>query len=117
MESGFKKFWRDILTEKDGHTYELQRVFFFCSLVISVLAFLWGCTLETFHVLYTDHHDFDMPSFFEAIAYLLVAETVLLGGGGASIFMKMKSERAGGGSQSSTISAVSVTQRTEGEGQ
>lgn len=85
-----KQFWKDILTERDGETYELQRLFLFASLLLSVLAFFWGCGLETYHVLKSG--TFDMPSFFEAVAYLLCAETFLLGGGAASIFFKAKTE-------------------------
>ena len=84
------KFWRDILTEKDGETYELQRLFLFVSMWLSVLAFFWGAGLESWHVYKTG--DFDMPSFFQAVAYLMVSETILLGGGAASIFFKTKTE-------------------------
>jgi hypothetical protein len=84
------KFWSDILTEKDGKTFELQRLFLFVSMWLSVLAFFWGAGLESWHVYKTG--DFDMPSFFQAVAYLLVSETILLGGGAASIFFKSKTE-------------------------
>lgn len=106
--AGLSKFWRDILTEKDGHTFELQRLFLFCSMVMSVIAFFWGAALETYHVYKT--HQFDMPSFFEGVAYLLCAETVLLGGGGASLFFKMKTEKGDAATISST--EKTTTERT-----
>ena len=84
------KFFKDLLTEKDGETFELQRVFLFVSMWICVAAFVVGCIYEGWHVHRSG--DFDLPSFFQGISYLLVSETVLLGGGAASIFFKMKSE-------------------------
>lgn len=88
------KFFRDLLTEKDGQTFELQRVFLFCSGIMSITAFVWGCTLESIHVYRTGQ--FDLPAFYQGIAYLIGAETLLLGGGGASIFWKAKTENADG---------------------
>jgi hypothetical protein len=54
------KFWKDLLTEKDGETYELQRVFFFVSTLIAVAAFVVGCIFEGWHVLKTG--EFDLPN-------------------------------------------------------
>lgn len=87
-----RKFWKDILTERDGESYELQRLFLFISMVLIVLAFFWGAALETYHVLYTPDHAFDLPSFFQAVSTLLVGSTVMLGGGAASIYFKTKTE-------------------------
>ena len=81
-----------MLTEKDGETYELQRMFLFVSMWICVAAFTIGCVFEWQHILKTPNGDFDLPSFFQGISYLLVSETILLGGGAASIFFKSKTE-------------------------
>ena len=68
------KFWKDMLTEKDGETYELQRMFLFVSMWICVAAFTIGCVFEWQHILKTPNGDFDLPSFFQGISYLLVSE-------------------------------------------
>ena len=94
------KFLRDLLTEKDGQTYELQRVFLFASMWLAIIGFFWGCALETWHVYKTG--EFDMPAFFQGIAYLIGAETLLLGGGGAAIFFKSKTENPDGSMITST---------------
>lgn len=94
------KFFHDLLTEKDNETFELQRVFLFCSMLLAIVGFFWGCGLETIHVRRTG--EFDMPSFFQGIAYLLGAETILLGGGAAAIFWKAKTENPDGSSTNFT---------------
>ena len=86
------KFWKDILTEKDGETFELQRLLNFISIWVSVMAFFVGCTFEGWHVFKTG--DFDLPSFMQAIAYLLGATTLLIAGGGETVLRKLKTESA-----------------------
>ena len=86
------KFWKDVLTEKDGESFELQRLFLFISMILTVVAFFWGAGLETYHALNSADHAFDLQSFFQAVGTLLVSSTVMLGGGAASIYFKSKSE-------------------------
>jgi hypothetical protein len=86
------KFWKDVLTERDGESYELQRLFLFIGMFLFIIAFFWGAGLETWHVLNTPEHSFDLQSFFQATGTLLVTAAIFLGGGSASIYFKSKTE-------------------------
>lgn len=90
MIIGTQKFWQDVLTERDGKTYELQRVFTVVGIVLIVAAFVWGCCLETAHFNRTDQ--FDLPAFLGAVSTFLFGAAAFAGGMYGTVHFKSKSE-------------------------
>jgi hypothetical protein len=61
------KFFKDLLTENDGQSYDLVRVAIFLVVSMGIPTLVWGAVYSTIH---PDHH-FDLQGFGIALGSLL----------------------------------------------
>lgn len=84
------KLLKDITTGKDNETHEVIRVFMLVIIVICVLAFVVGTVMEVWHAL--ESGQWDLQSYFQAIATFVLGINTLLVSGAGAIKLKTQNE-------------------------
>lgn len=84
------KLLNDITTGKDNETHEVIRVFMLVVIIILVMAFFVGTVMEVWHALTSGQ--WDLQSYFQAIATFILGINSLLVSGAGAIKLKSTNE-------------------------